>query len=140
MKKFLRYMKGTQHYENLIEVEKDDFLAGILDGYSDTDWAKDQATRKSLSCGILMIGGAVINSYSRSQTVVATSSGEAEFYGLAALSSEAMFVVNMLGELGFSFKGHLFADSSSAKSMASRTGVGKVKHLEIRSPAMKRES
>ena len=33
MKKFLRYMKGTQHYENLIEVEKDDFLAGIeLDG------------------------------------------------------------------------------------------------------------
>ena len=44
-----------------------------------------------------------------------------------------MFVINMPAELGFSFKGHLHADSAAAKSIASRTGVGKVKHLEFRS-------
>ncbi len=65
--------------------------------------------------------------------MVATSSGEAELYGLSALASEAMFIINMLTELGFPFKGHLHTDSTAARVMAMRTGVGKVTHLEIRS-------
>ena len=76
-----------------------------MDGFSDTDHAKDTVSRKSVSCGILMIGSAVITSYSRGQTVIATSSGEAEFYGLSAIASEMMFIINMLSELGFTFKG-----------------------------------
>ena len=44
-----------------------------------------------------------------------------------------MFVLNLVNELGFHFRGHIHADSSSARSIATRKGVGKVKHLEIRS-------
>ena len=75
----------------------------------------------------------MITSYSRGQTVVATSNGEAEFYGLSAIASEMMFVLNLLNELGFHFRGRIHADSSSARSIATRKGVGKVKHREIRS-------
>jgi len=44
---------------------------------SDSDWAKDVYHRKSTSCGVLIINGCLMYSYSRTQTVVALSSGEA---------------------------------------------------------------
>ena len=47
LKKFLRYMKGTECYENRIEVDYDEFMKFTLDGYSDTDWAKEKITRKA---------------------------------------------------------------------------------------------
>ena len=79
--------------------------AKILEIYSDTDWAKDRLTRKSVSCGVLQIGEATVYSYCRGQTVIALSSGEADFYGLSALSLKAIFVHNMLQELGYTKSG-----------------------------------
>ena len=49
MKKFLRYMQGTKCYENKIEVSREEFESGIIKGYSDTEKAKSQETRKTVS-------------------------------------------------------------------------------------------
>eukprot|EP00972_Heterocapsa_arctica_P090063 13288239-Heterocapsa_arctica.AAC.1 len=45
---------------------------------SDSDWAKDAADRRSTSCGVIEVNGCLLYSFSRTQTVVALSSGEAE--------------------------------------------------------------
>ena len=50
--------------------------------WSDTDWAGCKETRKSTSGGIVCVGNHTLKSYSTTQTVVAQSSGEAEYYGL----------------------------------------------------------
>ena len=81
---------------------------------------------------LLLIGKSVLVGYARGQTVIALSSGEAEFYGLSALAQEAVFLVNLVAELGWDMKARLHTDSSAAKAIALRQGTGKVKHLEIR--------
>ena len=48
-------------------------------GWSDSDWAGCPETRKSTSGGVIMIGSHVIRTWSTTQSVIATSSGEAEF-------------------------------------------------------------
>ena len=50
--------------------------------YTDSDWASDTRTRKSMSCYVEMFGKHMIESSCARQATVALSSGEAEFYAL----------------------------------------------------------
>ena len=87
-------MKGTQYYEKVLETTKGEFEQLVPKGYTDTDWAKEKGSRKSVSCGILMIGKTQVLTYSRGLLVVATSSDGADFYGFSGVASEAIFVIN----------------------------------------------
>ena len=53
-----------------------------IDCRVDTDNAGKQDTRKSVGCTVLRLNGALLHYYSRQQTVVGTSSAEAEYYGI----------------------------------------------------------
>jgi len=46
----------------------------VLVGYGDSDWANDKITRKSVSSGVLMIGGCILADYARSQSAPARAS------------------------------------------------------------------
>eukprot|EP00969_Alexandrium_andersonii_P211431 9337587-Alexandrium_andersonii.AAC.1 len=48
----------------------------------DTDWAGCRKTRKSTSGGMIKHGRHMLKAWSTTQTVIATSSGEAEYYGM----------------------------------------------------------
>ena len=50
--------------------------------YTDTDWAADEVTRKSVSCTVVRYGSHMLDCGVAKQSLVAVSSGEAEFYGL----------------------------------------------------------
>ena len=52
-----------------------------LRGYTDSNWAGCPVTRRSTTCTHLAIGKHPIYSGSSTQTIIALSSGEAEFYG-----------------------------------------------------------
>ena len=100
--------------------------------YTDSDWATDKATRKSMSSYSEFFGRHLIETSCARQSVVALSSGEAEYYALtrgvaAGLMSQQVWEV-------MNFKLPLVArtDSSAGKGIASRVGVGKVKHLSLR--------
>ena len=105
--------------------------ATFLDAYSDSDWAGDRQTRKSTSGGMICIAGAMIKSWSKNQSVVARSSGEAEFYALNRAITEALGIRALAKDLGYDFKIRMHVDSSAAKSMVSRTGLGKTRHIEV---------
>ena len=130
MKRLVRYLVGAKKLE-LKFVQADDEDPEI-EGYGDSDWAGCRASRKSTSGGILCVGGSSVKSWSSTQGSIAQSSGEAEYYSLIKLAAEALGLQALALDLGWSMKVKLWTDSSAAKSAASRRGLGKTRHLEIK--------
>ena len=78
------------------------------------------------------IPGGILKTWSSTQASIAQSSGEAEYYALVRAASEALGMRSIMNDLGWDCKFRLLVDSSAAKSIASRTGLGKLRHLEIK--------
>ena len=70
--------------------------------------------------------------WSSMQATVAQSSGDAEYYAMVRAAAEALGVQSIMRDLGWEANIRLWVDSSAAKSMASRIGVGKVRHMEVK--------
>ena len=62
---------------------------------------------------------------------VATSSGENEFYGIFNAGSRMIGMPGIASDFGITRTPMLRADASAGIGVASRTGVGKVRHLHI---------
>ena len=97
----------------------------------DTDYAGCRKTRKSTSGGLLMLGEHVVKGWSTTQAVIALSCGEAEYYGIVKGSSVGLGARSVLRDLGSTARICVMTDSSAAKGMASRKGLGKVRHVEV---------
>ena len=78
-----------------------------------------------------MIGEHMIKGWSLTQGVIALSSGEAEYYGILKGSSVGMGVRSVMNDLGISMRLQILTDSAAAKGIASRRGLGKVRHIEV---------
>ena len=104
----------------------------VLTAVTDSDWASDVNTRKSTSCGVLAIEGAVQGVYSRGQDVLALSSGEAEFYGAGSVLNEAIGLQGVYEEMGFPMSIVLQLDSTAAIGMIQRRGSGRARHIDLR--------
>ena len=99
--------------------------------WTDSDHAGCLRTRKSTSGGVIMFGDHLIKTWSVTQSVVALSSGEAEFYGMVRGASNALGVQGMLQDFGVNVGIKLLTDSSAAKGIGNRRGLGKVRHIEL---------
>jgi hypothetical protein len=82
---------------------------------------------------VLVIADSLMSDFCLSQSLVATSSGEAEYYGGCAVVAEGIHLQNVL-----EFFDHWFAilwqtDSKVAMAVSERMGVGRIKHLEVKS-------
>ena len=104
---------------------------GIIDVWTDTDYGGCQVSRKSASAGIVMLGGHMVKSSSSTQTNVALSSGVAEYYGFVKGASMAIGIRSMHEEMGIKLRIRVSTDASAAKGIASRRGLGKVRHIEF---------
>jgi len=102
-----------------------------LDGRSDSDWAGCPRTRKSTSSSCLTLGSHLLCSSSTTQTVVATSSEDAKFYAAAKTASRLLGAAAMAEDLSVHLAPRLLVDANAAKGIASRRGVGKVRHLHV---------
>jgi hypothetical protein len=103
-----------------------------IDVYVDSDWAGKENMRKSTSGGCIMVGGCCMVNWSRGQTVIAQSSGEAEFYAIIAGAHEGLAVQSTLAEIGIVLKLRVWSDSSAARTMCHRLGAGSLKHVETK--------
>ncbi|CAE7384883.1 unnamed protein product, partial [Symbiodinium microadriaticum] len=105
----------------------------LIEAVSDSNFANDKATRRSLSSGQLYVNGALAFSFVRSQKVVTTSSGEAELVALTQTVGEAVLLRKALafleGVRDVDVELVARTDSSVARAIAARSGVGRVKHL-----------
>lgn len=97
----------------------------------DADWAGCKRIRRSTNGGVIILGRHMIKCWSSTQATVALSSGEAEYYGMVKGCSTAIGAKSMLADLGVDVKIRLRTDVSAAKGIASRRGLGKLRHLEV---------
>ena len=102
-----------------------------IDVIVDSDFAGCPTTRKSTSGGIVKLGEHRTRAWSSNQAVVALSSGEAEFYGIVKGASNALGIAGVLSDLGVNLHVAVSTDSSAAKGIANRRGLGKVRHIEL---------
>jgi hypothetical protein len=79
--------------------------------------------------GALTHGINNIKCYASTQSVIATSSGESEFYGMVKMGSMLVGGKSMAEDLGLELKLVMKADATAGIGMAKRRGVGKVRHL-----------
>ena len=99
--------------------------------YVDSDWAKG-ADRKSTSGGVVVFGGVAVKHWSRTQASRALSVGEAEYYALVTGCAEGLGMQSVLTDLGVQAGVRIWTDSSTARAVASRRGLGKLRHVELK--------
>ena len=77
-------------------------------------------------------GRFLLTTYCRQQSVLALSSPEAEYYAAVSLLAEMLHLKNLFEFLGIELPIHLEVDASSAIAIASRMGVGRIRHLDTK--------
>ena len=100
---------------------------------TDSDWASDPATRKSISGGFIKFGGVTVAHWSKNQASVALSSAEAEFNAVVKGLVEGIHISNLIQELwGKAVPVRVSTDARACKGMLLRSGVGRLKHLSTK--------
>ena len=80
-----------------------------------------------------MFGTHMWKSWSTNQSVLALSSGEAEYYALVKAASVSIGIESLMKELGIDLGNpiELNSDASAAIGISNRIGSGKVRHIEV---------
>ncbi|KAL9268686.1 Retrovirus-related Pol polyprotein from transposon TNT 1-94-like protein, partial [Drosera capensis] len=94
-KRMMRYLKRTK--DHMLTYRRSDHLEIV--GYSDSDFAGCQDSRKSTSGYVFMLAGGAISWRSAKQTLVTTSTMEAEFVACFEASKQAIWLRNFVTKL-----------------------------------------
>jgi hypothetical protein len=129
LKKLVRYLVVHPVVEIRFAMQNE---PNELKCYVDSDWAGCLKTRRSTSGGALCCGPHCIKTWSSTQGTCALSSGEAELYAIVEGCARALAIQSLVEDLGWSKKLRVFTDSSAGKSIVSRQGIGKIRHLETK--------
>ena len=98
--------------------------------FVDTDFAGCQTTRRSTSGGAALLGGCLIKHWSKTQSTISLSSGEAELHGIAMGAAQGIGLQSLLKDLGWKVELKIWSDATAAIGIARRKGLGKIKHLD----------
>ena len=99
---------------------------------TDTDWAGDRVSRKSVTCVVYTVAGCTLSTSVTGQAIHAQSSGESEFYGNVTGVSGGLLLQHILAFLGMELPLTLYTDSAASRGVLNRLGVGKIRHLEVK--------
>jgi hypothetical protein len=103
--------------------------------YTDSDYAKDEKDRKSISGRINTVGGMITNWSSKKQTTVSLSSTEAEYQALSECAQEAMFTRNLISEITGKHQppAIIYEDNLGAIFLSKNSQVSaRTKHIDVR--------
>ena len=99
--------------------------------YTDSDWAGDKGTRRSMSGGCIFHGEHAIKTWAKGQHVVALPSADAELYAGTRAATECIGVQSLMRDLGGERAVRMSMGSSAALALNLRQGLGKAKHICI---------
>jgi hypothetical protein len=131
LKRLVRYLLEYPGAEWRFKV-RCKFEATVVRAYTDSDWAGCRISRKSTSGGMLVISENCVRAWSSTQATIATSSGEAELNALVKACCEGLGFVSIASDLGIQLRLEVFVDSTAAQSIASRAGLGRTKHVQVK--------
>ena len=73
----------------------------------------------------------MLKAWSKTITTLALSSGESELAALAKGAAEGMGVESILGDFGISVDIEIHSDATAAIGIASRQGLGRIRHVAV---------
>ncbi|GAA5945651.1 hypothetical protein JCM1841_005874, partial [Sporobolomyces salmonicolor] len=113
-----QYIKGTLNLGLLYSPTAPPL--GGFGAYSDSDWGACPTTSRSTMGFAFVLAGGTVSWSSRLQSRVAASSTEAEYLGLSHAGKEAIFLSQLLGELGHPLPAPLLlrGDNQGANALA----------------------
>ncbi|KAJ0466424.1 putative RNA-directed DNA polymerase [Helianthus annuus] len=128
--RIIGYLKGTVGHGVLFKAN------GHLrtEAYTDADWAGDKGNRRSTSGYFTLVGGNLVTWRSKKQKVVALSSAEAEFRGIAKGLAEVLWIRKLLSEVGFPPReaSKIMCDNEAAiKISENPVQHDRTKHVEV---------
>ena len=136
MKRLIKYVLDTKEYGLKIEPKigsKENMWQVI--GYSDSDFAGDRETRKSVGGFIIYLCGVPISWRSKSQQTISLSSTEAEWIALSETAKEVLFIAQILKSMGveIEYPMTIYVDNLAAIFMANNvTTSQRTRHVDIR--------
>jgi len=130
----LHYLKGTRTLSLVLGGPHPPSLIG----YSDADYANCKDTSRSISGYCYLLGGGMISWSSWKQCLVADSTCYAEYIALHESSHKAIFLCQLLGDIGFPCRGStpLHCDNDAATRLAE----DHVFHLQVKHICVKLHS
>ncbi|GJU00413.1 putative ribonuclease H-like domain-containing protein [Tanacetum coccineum] len=130
VKRIFRYLKGKPSLG--LWYSKDSPLE--LVAYTDSDYAGATQDRKSTTGGCQFLGNRLISWQCKKQTVVATSTTEAEYVAAASCCGQVLWIQNQLLDYGYNFMNIvIYIDNNSTICIIENpVQHSKTKHIEIR--------
>ena len=131
-KRVLRYLKGTSDRKLVYGGGR---VSVALEGYADADYAGDSDGRRSRTGFVFMLNGAAISWKSQRQQTVALSTAEAEYMALTAAAQEALFLRQLLEQMGQPQASGtvLHEDNQSCIALCKNTmTTGRSKHIDVK--------
>ena len=129
MKRMARYLLGSPR---LITTYTRQHMPHRLDIYTDSDHAGCLRTRKSTSSINVLHGTHCIKTVAATQSTIALSSPESEFYALTKGCSLAIGTQSMFRDMQVDHQLKVHCDASSGISLAHRRGLGRARHISTR--------
>ena len=132
VKRIMRYLKGTIDLKLTYSTDSKPVVA-----YADANWAGDLDNRRSTTGNAFVLANGAISWLSKRQSVVATSTAEAEYISMYHCAQEAIVVKRLLNEISQT-KPHIapvtvYTDSQAAISIAhSTSNKSRAKHIDIK--------
>ena len=99
------------------------------DVYGDSDWAGDQERKRSTTGAAEIFEGHMLDAVSVTQSLVALSSAEAEFYACNRGTAGGLQTCHFLTEAGYKVVPRVWSDSSACRGIVRRTGSGRLRHV-----------
>ena len=132
VKRIFRYLKGSINCK--LEYSKDEMLQ--IHGYSDSDWAGDEDTRRSTTGYVFFMQHGPISWATKRQATVALSSTEAEYMAVTAACQEALWWRQFQAELQPQLS-HvpttIKIDNCGAQLLATNAAYhSRTKHIDVR--------
>ena len=130
VKQLLKYIKCTRNYSLIYKKQN----STILTRYSDSDHAGDLGERTSTSGVIFILSGCTVSWKSTKQATVDISYTEAEYVALSQAAQEAIWLKELLKELGYTQKQiTLCGDNlSSMQIVKNPENHNRTKHIDVR--------
>lgn len=131
VKRALRYLWTTRDYGILFDGRHG---ASVV-GYSDSDYAGCTVTRKSTSGYVFLLAGGAISWKSKKQSVVTTSSCEAEYVASCMAAKEAIWLSRLIADLHQETTPAIIpihVDNNGAKDLAVNATINeRSKHIDV---------
>ena len=129
LKRLARYLLG--HPRLIISYPKQSQPERVR-MFTDSDHAGCKRTRKSTSSLALMHGRHCIRTSVATQSTIALSSPESEYYALVKGCSISLGAQSMFMDMRIPVQVEVHCDASSGISLASRRGLGRARHISTR--------